>query len=197
MTTRTAQRSKRVALLTDEQASPSSVLTKPAALVCSLGRGVRCWNLRNPKTQGFAVDYDRTTAPGRPLTGEDRSRPGEVRRIERAHLRLWGADHLVGTADLLVTELVTNAFEHGRGPVEVRLWCTASRFWLRVGSGSRIEIDAGWLEAPDEDLTQTGRGLLLVDAFADSWGLSDDRTWVWCSLLTPEGESPKEATPAD
>ncbi|MQS37644.1 ATP-binding protein [Streptomyces katsurahamanus] len=158
---------------------------------------MRCWNLRNPKTQGFTVGFDRTTAPGCPLTDEDRSRPGEVRRIERAHLRLWGADRLVGTADILVTELVTNAFEHGRGPVEVRLWCTASRFWLRVGSGSRIEIDEGWLEALDEDLAQTGRGLLLVDAFADSWGLSDDRTWVWCSLLTPEGESLKEAMPAD
>lgn len=193
MTTRTAQRSKRVALLNDEQAAPSSLLTEPTASVCSLGRGVRCWNLRNPKMQGFTVGFDRSTAPGRPLTDEDRSRPGEVRRIERAHLRLWGADRLVGTADLLVT----NEFEHGRGPVEVCLWCTASRFWLRVGSGSRIEIDEGWLEALGEDLAQTGRGLLLVDAFADSWGLSDDRTWVWCSLLTPEGESPKEAKPAD
>ncbi|MFI1015535.1 ATP-binding protein [Streptomyces sp. NPDC020965] len=183
--------------MTDEQASPSSVLTEPTASVCSLGRGVRCWNLRNPKTQGFTVGFDRTTAPGRPLTDEDRSCPGEVRRIERAHLRLWGADRLVGTADLLVTELVTDAFEHGRGPVEVRLWCTASRFWLRVGSGSRIKICGGLLEALDEDLAQTGRDLLLVDAFAVSWGLSDDRTWVWCSLLTPEGESPKEAMPVD
>ncbi|WP_237542438.1 MULTISPECIES: ATP-binding protein [unclassified Streptomyces] len=183
--------------MTDEQASPESVLTEPTAWVCSLGRGVRCWNLRNPKAQGFAVDFDRTTAPGRPLTDEDRSRPGEVRRIERAHLRLWGADNLVATADLLITELVTNAFGQGRGQVEVRLWCTASRFWLRVGSGSRIEIGEGGLEAPDEDLAQTGRGLLLVDAFADFWGLSDDRNSVWCSLRTPGGESPGEAVPAD
>jgi serine/threonine-protein kinase RsbW len=89
----------------------------------------------------------------------------------------------VGTDDrwrveMIITELVTNAVKHGPGgPVEVEIQAG--------GSGMRGEVaDPGpgirhntldRRRATEEG----GRGLFLVDALSDSWGLSDDRSRVW------------------
>ena len=43
--------------------------------------------------------------------------PRRARVIVRARLRYWGRPGLVEPAELLVTELVTNAFKHGLGGV--------------------------------------------------------------------------------
>jgi hypothetical protein len=34
--------------------------------------------------------------------------------------------------------------------------------------------------------SETGRGLFLVDALADRWGVSADGTTTWCTLTLPE-----------
>jgi anti-sigma regulatory factor (Ser/Thr protein kinase) len=81
-------------------------------------------------------------------------------------------------AELIVTELVTNAVRHGPGgPVQLALEGGGSAIRGQVadpGPGirkqelvSRRAIDEG------------GRGLFLVDALSDSWGLSDDQSRVW------------------
>jgi anti-sigma regulatory factor (Ser/Thr protein kinase) len=79
---------------------------------------------------------------------------------------------------MIVTELVTNAVRHGPGgPVEVAIYAG--------GNGMRGEVaDPG----PGIDhygldrrkaTEEGGRGLFLVDALSDRWGLSVDRSRVW------------------
>ena len=81
-------------------------------------------------------------------------------------------------AEMIVTELVTNAVRHGPGgPVELAIEAG--------GSGVRGEVaDPGpgihHYELDKRRATEEGgRGLFLVDALSDSWGLSRDRSRVW------------------
>ncbi|WCN01771.1 ATP-binding protein [Streptomyces sp. M92] len=72
---------------------------------------------------------------------------------------------------LLLSELVTNAILHGRSDDEP--WVVRVE-WFREGSALRVEVhnpglpDDVRLRCPDSDDAH-GRGLLLVDAIADSW----------------------------
>jgi anti-sigma regulatory factor (Ser/Thr protein kinase) len=80
--------------------------------------------------------------------------------------------------EMIVTELVTNAVKHGPGgPVEVAIQAGGSGMRGEVadpGPGiHRLKLDRR--RATEEG----GRGLFLVDALSDSWGLSDDRSRVW------------------
>jgi len=81
-------------------------------------------------------------------------------------------------AELIVTELVTNAIRHGPGgPVELALEAGGSGFRGEVrdpGPGIR-KHQLMRRRATEEG----GRGLFLVDALSDSWGLADDRSRVW------------------
>jgi len=77
-------------------------------------------------------------------------------------------DDTVYTACLLVTELVSNALLHGRGPVLLTVTCDAP--------GLRVEVHD---ESPDLPLiidrpllAEHGAGLRLVSAMASSWGSS-------------------------
>ncbi|MFD5007189.1 ATP-binding protein [Streptomyces mutabilis] len=72
---------------------------------------------------------------------------------------------------LLVSELVTNAVLHGRSDDEP--WVVRVE-WFRKGTALRVEVhnpglpEDVWVRCPDSDDAH-GRGLLLVDAIADSW----------------------------
>lgn len=79
---------------------------------------------------------------------------------------------------MIVTELVTNAIRHGPGgPVEVALDAG--------GQGMRGEVADPGTGIRRTQLTRRrsteegGRGLFLVDALSDSWGLSEDGSRVW------------------
>lgn len=81
-------------------------------------------------------------------------------------------------AELIVTELVTNAIRHGPGgPVELEL--------EPGGSGIRGEVADPGPGIHHQALVRRrateegGRGLFLVDALSDSWGLAADRSRVW------------------
>ncbi|MFD3553769.1 ATP-binding protein [Streptomyces goshikiensis] len=110
---------------------------------------------------------------------QDIQRPGQMRRIATAYLRLWKLPQLTDSARLLLSELVTNAFQHGAGEVvDVRLYFTAAYFCIEVHDGSP------WVPRryPDEPLAKGGRGLYLVDALADAWGVAEDGARVWCHI---------------
>lgn len=78
-----------------------------------------------------------------------------------AHTGAWD------TAELLLSELVTNAFQHGRGPVEVRVYDDRRRFRIEV-----IDMGSRRPEVQALDLSAThGRGLLLVETLASAWGV--------------------------
>lgn len=99
-------------------------------------------------------------------------------RLElRKALAGWGLTAMEDSAVLVLSELVTNSVRHARVPsgreIETRFLPTG----LPVPDGLRIEVHdasaqrpcrrAGELDACD------GRGLLIVDAPADAWGVSD------------------------
>ncbi|MCD9880554.1 ATP-binding protein [Streptomyces guryensis] len=84
----------------------------------------------------------------------------------------WGHTHLAGDVALVASELMTNALLHGslRDRL-IRLRITTTTATLRVEvSDPRGERLPCRREAADED--QFGRGLLLVGALADGWGVA-------------------------
>ncbi|MFE9454047.1 ATP-binding protein [Streptomyces sp. NPDC006739] len=130
-----------------------------------------------------SIARDPASRPGR-LTEADAAWPARCRRIVRAALNHWGQPDLTETAELLTTELVTNAFCHGTGPdVGFRLYLRHDRLVIeaRDGSAARPELRC---PAPDDE---NGRGLFLIDAMADAWGVSPDGTTTWCSLILRKG----------
>lgn len=130
---------------------------------------------------GTALDVSFARADGSTagsIAAADQVWPQRVRRIIRARLRYWGRPDLTDSAELLATELVTNALKHGCGDVGVRMYSTADRLWIEVRDGSHVSPVPRNVTSDDED----GRGLLLVNALADHWGVSPDGTTTWCSL---------------
>ncbi|MGW7407810.1 SpoIIE family protein phosphatase [Streptomyces sp. NPDC054833] len=113
--------------------------------------------------------------------------PREVaraRRLVRAHLLEWGLDDAVDTAELLVSEVVSNAVRHAGG----------ARIGLRL-----VRTDALLFEVTDDEpelptllgagvYDESGRGLRVVSRLAREWGASaaGHRKTVWFEqALTP------------
>lgn len=146
-----------------------------------------------PPTPGFEISLGRTTQPGAPLSELDRLRPGQVRGLGRAQLRYWGVEELADDAELVISELVTNAFQHGTGDT-VRVWLgrTATHVRIEVGSGGEVSMGGdGGERGPGvrqaRPMDEGGRGLCLVEALADCWGVGARDGRVWCALALPEG----------
>lgn len=91
---------------------------------------------------------------------------------------------------LLTTELVTNAVQHGLGPIGLRL--------LAGDDGVRVEVrdrsDALPVVQQLDPEALTGRGLLLVEGLADGWGVlaQDIGKTVWFSLTGRQGSPPAD-----
>ena len=80
---------------------------------------------------------------------------------------------------LAVTELVANAVVHGTGDIRLRLRLEGSRVYGEViddGGGFEHAIRAR--SATDV----SGRGLGIVAALADEWGVHEGSTHVWFAL---------------
>ncbi|WP_308315851.1 ATP-binding protein [Streptomyces sp. CC228A] len=113
---------------------------------------------------------------------------GRARRLVDSALSSWGLGSLVEDAELIVSELVANAVQHGRCErLRVRVW-RPSRTRVRIAVSDRSTITPT-LRDPDFD-DEAGRGLFLVDRVAARWG-TDFRRWgkvVWAELLDTEGQ---------
>ncbi|MFG2474283.1 ATP-binding protein [Streptomyces fagopyri] len=127
-------------------------------------------------------------------------------RIARVTLRAVLAGHgmtrLLDAAELLTSELVTNAYRYSTGPVALR---------LRALGGGRLRVsvwDADPHIPPPFDKrsgplrpvpaeADGGRGLFLVCHYAEAWGgcpLGEDLfgrggKLLWCELGPPMGEA--------
>jgi len=106
--------------------------------------------------------------------------PRDARRFTVETLRKWGADTVVEEAELIVSELVTNALRHASSPSRVVLSTNDSCLRIEVaddGRGGAVRRNAG----PEDS---NGRGLLLVEAMADRWGSQHDgqEHVVWCEI---------------
>jgi PAS domain S-box-containing protein len=109
---------------------------------------------------------------------------GRAREYARAQLTSWDLEPLVDTAELLVSELVTNALRYGEGEIRLRLLLDRTlvcEVW-----------DAGLVQPRRRrarDTDEGGRGLQLVGLLSAAWG--SRRTprgkTVWFELPLPNG----------
>ena len=90
-----------------------------------------------------------------------------ARKYVSDELTSVGLDDAAATAELLVSELVTNAILHARTPVRVSVDVVGDVVRVTVADDSprapqqrRHSVDSG-----------TGRGLLLVERMATRWGV--------------------------
>ncbi|WMX44386.1 ATP-binding protein [Streptomyces roseicoloratus] len=94
----------------------------------------------------------------------------EVRRALRELLGSWGGTGACDVAELLTSELVTNALIHtDRGAV---VTATVVPEHLRVEVRD-FASDMIRPRVPNADDGTHGRGLVLVQALADSWGVEN------------------------
>lgn len=102
-------------------------------------------------------------------------------------LRLWGAPQDWDDAALVVTELVANVVDHVQGEANLTLELTRSESWLRIAV-----VDGSSVRPVVQELSHgraRGRGLRLVDAIVDRWGVEDHRGGkrIWFELRPPQG----------
>ncbi|MEU7023983.1 ATP-binding protein [Streptomyces sp. NPDC046203] len=117
----------------------------------------------------------------RKVGGADLAAVPEVRHALRAMLGAWGAPGATDVAELLTSELVTNALVHTEHGAVVT--ATVEPEQLRVEVRDFVPgIDHP--RVPYADDGTHGRGLILVEALADSWGVENQGVGkvVWFEL---------------
>ncbi|RDI34397.1 histidine kinase-like protein [Lentzea flaviverrucosa] len=104
-----------------------------------------------------------------------------VRHLTRDVLRHISNDDLEDVL-LVVTELVSNAFDHGEAPRLMRLTVTPRPYVVRC------EVDDAAERLPVLGRSRSGgfrgRGMVLVDELATAWGVvpGNDFKTVWAEL---------------
>jgi anti-sigma regulatory factor (Ser/Thr protein kinase) len=89
---------------------------------------------------------------------------------------------LVRDVQLLVSELVTNSVRHSGSadPIRLRVWAGRGGLKVEITDGGR-GFDAGGDHTGHE--SEGGRGLIILEALAERWGVSrDTRARVWFEL---------------
>jgi len=103
-----------------------------------------------------------------------------ARRFVSETMSGWGCVDSIPDAELLVSELVTNAVLHARSATEVTI--------ERDGATVRISVHDASTARPRlrnyGPEAVTGRGLLLVDRIASRWGVDPEAAgkWVWFEI---------------
>lgn len=90
----------------------------------------------------------------------------EARRHVRAAIEAWAVSADPYVAELLTSELVTNAIRHAGGSVKLLATCTCGQLRVYVHDSSR-----DWATPLDASVdAENGRGLMLVASMATQWG---------------------------
>ncbi|WP_326793134.1 SpoIIE family protein phosphatase [Streptomyces sp. NBC_00841] len=120
----------------------------------------------------------------------DPAQVAHARNLTTRQLATWGLEPLTFTTELMVSELVTNAIRHARGPIVLRLIHAAALI---------CEVSDGSLSAPHLRRARTGdeggRGLFLVAQLASRWGTRYDRDGktIWAEQALSPVEAPTPA----
>ncbi len=114
------------------------------------------------------------------------------RRTLRLILTAHGLIGLVDVAELLPTELITNAVRHTKGPAALRVRRSPQGMvWIGAWDSDPAPPDPPCPLEQMADL-EDGRGLGLVLACAEHWGwqpsarFGDQGKYVWCELASAQ-----------
>lgn len=106
-----------------------------------------------------------------------------ARLLATEQLRFWGLP--LDPARQVIAELSANAAQHGRIPgrdFRLLLYVVADTLRIEVTDTRDDRLPTPQLLTPE---SESGRGLLLVDALADRWGVTPGpppRKTVWAEL---------------
>jgi anti-sigma regulatory factor (Ser/Thr protein kinase) len=124
--------------------------------------------------------------------------PGRARTWTESRLASWGIDD-EGISTLLVSELVTNAVIHARTPATLTVAVASGMIEIGVadhGLGRHVIPGQRGMELPGIELPrstrllpESGRGLIIVEALSQDWGLTRNGTGkqVWLRRPLPDG----------
>ena len=123
-------------------------------------------------------------------------------RLHTKHIvKEWNLAHLTDTAELIVSELVTNALRASRSlpdlpPVILRLLASPEQLIIKVWDASSTPPS----QRPHGIDAESGRGLEIVSYLSEDWGFYHPDMGgkvVWATLAarsdTPDGDDPPEA----
>lgn len=105
----------------------------------------------------------------------------------------WQGSAVVEVAELLVSELVTNAVLHAGSAVELAVWRQAGRVRVEVGDASAMVPHQ---RVADETAT-IGRGVDMVEMLAERWGVDTSHAEgkiVWFEVSAAASEAPSPDT---
>ncbi|MER7838845.1 ATP-binding protein [Streptomyces sp. NPDC096040] len=95
---------------------------------------------------------------------------GRARELFREQAASWGLpQEVTATAELLLSELMTNAYRHAKVPAGREIWarCVVTNERVRVTvTDANDTLPTPGTASPD---AESGRGLALVAALADDW----------------------------
>lgn len=120
---------------------------------------------------------------GDEIPEQDARRVGMARKLTAARLRHCGLEAFVDDATLIVSELVTNAIQHGDGG-QITMTMTLRDGLLRLAVHGETPGLPIVRIAPHD--AECGRGLFLVDhlaaAHGGTWGTDHNGATTWCTL---------------
>ncbi|WP_390899257.1 ATP-binding protein [Streptomyces mirabilis] len=125
----------------------------------------------------------------------------QVRRVISAHLRYWRRSSLSDAVLLATTEAFANAVTHGsRTPGDlITVAMENSNVQLRVSISDEAPGRLPIVPSGTDSLAESGRGLALIEAFTDVWGVkpADEGLGktVWFAFNTAAEAT--EPTPAE
>lgn len=117
-----------------------------------------------------------------------------ARRLTRAQLANWHVDGQSDIAELLVSELVTNALRHAMPPIRLTLWSMEGTLRCEVADADPR------LPRPQRpgDYDEEGRGIRLLDQLACCWGSTPTSAGkaIWFELSAAPSEPASPPRPA-
>ena len=105
---------------------------------------------------------------------------GLARLIVTAHGSSLGSEQLKN-ANVMISELVSNAFQHGEGQICLTVESGPEGVWAQVSDQGCPASIATPVPRPE----RRGWGLYFVDRLADSWGVEAGEARVWFRVTAP------------
>ncbi|MEY9846836.1 SpoIIE family protein phosphatase [Streptacidiphilus sp. MAP5-3] len=126
----------------------------------------------------------------RRIAQADLDQIAELRAELRDAARRWGVGDLSDTVELLTSELITNALVHTDrdAMLTARLFHDSESGRLRLRIEVEDESDQWPKRRTPGEQASSGRGLMLVEALSDAWGVEPNGSGkrMWFELLSAE-----------